>query len=133
LNIRCGDIPGGSCGGGAVVVSEPAAQFEQRPVHVLSFTPRKEDGTRYNRIRTHVDHQTCVALMVEFFEPSGVRKTVTVHPKNLRQSGPHWYAAEADVKDVRNLSHTLVRVLGVTHGDKLAGRYFNPQTFYLGN
>jgi len=118
---------------GAGVTGEPDTQYEQRPAHVLSFTPRKEDGTRYNRIRTVVDQQTCVALFVEFFEPSGVRKTVTVHPKNLRQSGAHWYAAEADVRDVRNQSHTLVRVVGVTSGDKLASRYFNPQTFYLGN
>lgn len=118
---------------GAAVTGEPGIQHEQRAAHVLSFTPRKEDGTRYTRIRTVVDQRTCVALFVEFFEPSGVRKTVTVHPKNLKQSGPHWYAAEADVRDVRNGSHTLVRVLGVSSGDKLASRYFNPQTFYLGN
>lgn len=118
---------------GSAVAGEPDTRHEDRAAHVLSFKPRKEDGTRYTRIRTVVDQQTCVALFVEFFEPSGVRKTVTVHPKNLKQSGPHWYAAEADVRDVRNGSHTLVRVLGVSSGDKLAGRYFNPQTFYLGH
>lgn len=119
---------------GAAVVREPGeAKIEQRPVTVLSFTPRKEDGSRYRSVRTHVDQQTCVALKVEFLEPAGVRKTLTVKPADLRQSGLHWYAGEAEIRDLKNGTHTRVKVLGVTSGDKLAGRYFHPQTFYLGH
>lgn len=119
---------------GANVVREPAAgPHASRPVHVLSFTPRKEDGSRYKAIRTHVDQETCVALLVEFMEPSGVRKTLTVDPKDLRKSGAHWYASDAEIKDLRNGTHTRIKVTGVVSGDKLAGRYFHPQTFYLGN
>jgi hypothetical protein len=119
---------------GANVVREPAAgQQGGRPVHVLSFTPRKEDGSRYRTIRTHVDQETCVALLVEFMEPSGVRKTLTIDPKDLKKSGAHWYAADAEIKDLRNGTHTRIKVTGVVSGDKLAGRYFHPQTFYLGN
>jgi hypothetical protein len=108
-------------------------QHEGRPVHVLTFTPRVEDASRYRAIRTLVDQQSCVALVAEFVEPAGVRKTLTVKPKDLKQSGPHWYAAEAEIRDLKNGTHTRIRVLGVTAGDKLAGRYFHPQTFYLGN
>lgn len=119
---------------GAEVTREPdESQIGQRPVTVLSFTPRKEDGSRYHRVRTSVDRKTCVALKVEFVEPAGVRKTLTVNPADLRQSGPHWYAGEAEIRDLRNGTHTRVKVLGVTAGDKLARRYFHPQTFYLGN
>jgi hypothetical protein len=119
---------------GAEVVREPGpAKIEDRDVHVLSFTPRKEDGTRYRSIRTHVDQKTCVALKVEFLEPSGVRKTLNVKPADIRKSGAHWYAAEAEIQDVKNGTRTRLKVLGVSSGDKLANRYFAPQSFYLGN
>jgi hypothetical protein len=119
---------------GADVVREPAQlQYEGRTVNVLSFAPRKEDVSRYKAIRTLVDEKTCVALMVEFLEPSGVRKTLAVKPADLKQSGPHWYASRAEIKDLKNGTRTELTVTGVTSGDKLATRYFNPQTFYLGN
>lgn len=119
---------------GASMALEPGtAQYEQREVHALVFTPRAEDGTRYRSVRTLVDKQTCVALKVEFSEPAGIRKVMSVRPADLKQSGAHWYASEAEVRDLKNGTRTRVRVTGVTSGDKLAGRYFAPQSFYLGN
>ena len=111
-------------------VTEP---YEGRAVTAVVFTPRVEDGTRYRSIRTLVDDKTCVAMKVEFFEPAGVRKIMTVAPADLRQSGPHWYAKQAMMTDVKGGTSTRVVVTGVTAGDKLAGRYFSPQSFYLGN
>ncbi len=118
---------------GTNAVLEAAAQLEQRPVNVISFEPRKEDGTRYKKIRTQVDEKTCVALMVEFLEPAGVRKTLAVKPADLKQSGPHWYASEIEINDLKNQTRTRVKITGLAAGDKLASRYFNPATFYLGN
>ena len=96
-------------------------------------SPRAEDGSRYTTVRTLVDHKTCVALKVDFVEPAGVRKVLTVAPADLKQSSSHWYAAQADIRDLKNGTRTRVVVTGVTSGDKLAGRYFSPQSFYLGN
>lgn len=118
---------------GANTVLEAPTQLEQRAVNVISFEPRKDEGTRYKKIRTQVDQKTCVALMVEFFEPAGVRKTLTVKPADLKQSGSHWYASDIAVADLKNKTHTRVKITGVSAGDKLASRYFNPTTFYLGN
>ena len=118
---------------GADVAREPDTKIGDRPVYVVSFKPSKADGSRFDKIRAQVDQKTCVALTVEFFDPAGVRKTVTVDPKNVQQSGPRWYASEIDVKDPKNLTHTRVKVTGVLAADKLASRYFNPQTFYVGN
>lgn len=118
---------------GADMKLEGQAQVGPRPVHVLSFAPRKQDASRYTLIRARVDQQTCVALGADFIEPAGVRKTLTVRPEAVKQSGSLWYASEADLRDVRNNTHTRVRVLGVTGGDALAKRYFNPNTFYLSN
>jgi hypothetical protein len=118
---------------GANVVAEPDGTYEERPVHVLSFTPRAEDGSRYKTIRTQVDQKTCVALKVEFLDVGGVRKTLSVKPQDLKQAGSHWYASELLIQDIKNGTRTRIKVIGMTTGDKLASRYFHPQTFYLGN
>ena len=119
---------------GAAVTLEPQAPpYEQREVHALSFVPRPEDGSRYRTIRTLVDKQTCVALKVEFSEPAGLRKVLAVKPADLKQSGAHWYTSVAEVRDIKNGTRTQLKVTGVSAGDKLAARYFSPQSFYLGN
>jgi hypothetical protein len=119
---------------GADAVLEPASDpYEGRAVRAISFTPRAEDGSRYRSVRALVDQKTCVALKVEFIEPAGVRKVLTVAPADLKQSGPHWYAARVEVNDIKEGTQTRVVVTGVTSGSKLAGRYFSPQSFYLGN
>ncbi len=118
---------------GANTVMEAVTQLQQRPVNVITFEPRKEDGVRYKKIRTQVDQQTCVALMVEFFEPAGVRKTLTVKPADLKQSGPNWYASDIEITDLKNQTRTRIKVTGLSYGDKLASYYFNPTTFYQGN
>lgn len=119
--------------GADVRLEAGAPPYEGREVHALSFAPRIEDGSRYRNIRTLVDKQTCVTLKVEFTEPAGVRKIVTVQPDDLKRSGAYWYASKADISDVKNKTRTRVVVTGVTSVDKLAGRYFSPQLFYLGN
>lgn len=119
--------------GSEVTLEAAPAPYEGRPVHALSFTPRAEDGSRYTGVRTLVDRKTCVALKVDFVEPSGVRKVLTVAPADLKQSKDHWYAARAEISDLKNGTRTRVVVTGVSSGDKLAGRYFSPQSFYLGN
>lgn len=119
--------------GSEVALEAAPAPYEGRPVHALSFTPRAEDGSRYTSVRTLVDRKTCVALKVDFVEPSGVRKVLTVAPADLKQSKDHWYAGRAEISDLKNGTRTRVVVTGVSSGDKLAGRYFSPQSFYLGN
>jgi hypothetical protein len=119
--------------GSEVRLEAAAAPYEGRPVHQLAFTPRPEDGSRYTNVRTLVDRKTCVALKVDFVEPAGVRKVLTVAPADLKQSNDHWYAAKAEINDLKNGTRTRVVVTGVSSGDKLAGRYFSPQSFYLGN
>lgn len=118
---------------GANVVREPDELVDGRPVYVLTMTPRPEDATRYKSVRAQIDQKTCVALSVEFSEPAGVRRTVTVKPSDVKQSGKLWYAGQAEISDVRNGTHTRLKIVGLSNEDKLASRYFNPGTFYLGN
>lgn len=118
---------------GAGVTAEAPGAWEGAPVHVLNFQPRKEDASRYTAIRAQVEQKTCVALKVDFIDAGGLRKTLTAKPSSLKNAGTYWYTDDADMRDVKNGTHTRIQVLGVSSGDKLAARYFNPQTFYLGN
>ncbi len=115
------------------VLEADTPPYEQRAVHALSFTPPPDEAMRYRTVRALVDKKTCVALKVEFNEPGGPRKVLTVQPSDLKQSDSHWYAAKAEVRDLKNGTRTRVALTGVSSGDKLAGRYFSPQSFYLGN
>jgi hypothetical protein len=118
---------------GGTVKSEGAQKIEERAVSVLAFTPRSEEQTRYNLIRSYVDEKTCVPLKVEFIEGTELRKQMTVSSKDLKQaSGKQWYAQEALMVDVKDGTQTRIKVLGVTSDSKLASRYFNPQTFHIG-
>lgn len=118
---------------GAAARLEGSADVDKTPVHVLSFRPGVEQGSRYSEIRSWVDQKTCVALKVEFNEGATVRKRLSVHPKSLMQSAGHWYASEALMADVKEGTKTRIRVIGVTSDKNLADRFFNPGTFYIGN
>ena len=119
--------------GSDIKLEAGAPDYEKRKVHSLAFTPAPDEALRYRTIRTLVDKQTCVALKVEFHEPAGPRKVMTVQPSDLKQVDGYWYAAKAEVRDLKNGTRTRVTVMGVSSGDKLASRYFSPQSFYLGN
>ncbi|MBI3171915.1 MAG: hypothetical protein HYZ32_04885, partial [Hydrocarboniphaga effusa] len=58
---------------------------------------------------------------------------LTVKPADLKQSGSHWYASDIEITDLKNQTRTRIKVTGLSYGDKLASRYFNPATFYQGN
>ena len=118
---------------GASATLEAPTVIEKRKVDVVSFKPRKDDASRYSRIRAYVDQATCVALKVEFLEGDGVRKELVSTAASLAQSGKHWYVSEMLIRDVKDLTQTRIKILGVEAGDKLSGRYFNPQSFYLGS
>ena len=62
----------------------------------------------------------------------GARKTIVPKPSDLKQSGKYWYLTEADMADVKDNTHTHLKMLDLTSPEKLADRLFNPQTFYLG-
>ena len=115
---------------GGSVKLEGSKEIEQRPVNVLYFIPRKEDGTRYSGIRSYVDQKTCVALKVEFLEGTGVRKQLSVAAKDLVQSGTRWYAQEALMEDLKDKTRSRLKVVGVTNDKELPDRYFNSRTFY---
>jgi hypothetical protein len=118
---------------GATAKLEGKDSIEKREVHILSFMPPKEQESHITLIRAWVDDATCVPLKVEFSEGQALSKRMTVAPADLKEADKHWYAAAALMTDLRANTNTKVRVLGVSNDSKLADRYFNPSTFYIGN
>lgn len=111
---------------------EAAEVIEQRPVHVLSFTPLPGSPSAYSRIRSWVDQETCVPLKVEFYQQKTLRKQLTASVKTLKQSNNFWYASEVSIRDLKSGSDSQLRLLKVESGGKVSKNYFDPQLFYLG-
>ena len=103
--------------------------IDSRPVYVLSSLPQRQPSA-YGRIRTWVDQQTCVPLKVEFYQNKALLKQLTVPVAALKQSGAHWYPAEATIVDVRQGTRSTLRVLGVESGGKARKGTFEPSLFY---
>jgi hypothetical protein len=115
---------------GGPVKLEKADVLEGRPVHVLAMTPSAAAQSNYTLIRGWVDQKTCVALKVEFYEGTAVRKRLSSSAKSLKQAGSNWYTSEALMEDLRTKSHTTLKITGLTNVDKLSERYFNATSFY---
>lgn len=110
-----------------------AQTLEGRPVHLLDLRPGEMAETRFDHIQAWVDSASCVALKVEFRRAGKLHKRMTAPAVELRQSGQHWYAGSALMEDLDAGTRTHLRITGVTSGEDLAGRYFNPRMFHLGN
>lgn len=111
---------------------EAPAQLDGRTVDVLAFRPT-ENGSRYSLLRAWVDRKTCVALKVVFYEGAAPRKELSAPASALAQSGNYWYLTQAEMRDLKEGTRTVLRITGVTSGADLAARYFDPHSFYLGN
>ncbi|MDD3764037.1 MAG: outer membrane lipoprotein-sorting protein [Nevskiales bacterium] len=109
------------------------SELSGHKVHMLALHPAPETDSRFGLIRLWVDQASCVTIQAEFVEGQTVRKRLVVAPDGLRQTGEHWYAADAQMSDLQEGTSTRLKVLGVSSDLNLSGRYFNPSTFYIGN
>ena len=118
---------------GAAPALEGREKLEGRDASVLTVKPHAENGSRTTRIRAVVDQTTCVALRVEFFEGSSLRKRLTSPAASLTKAGNYWYAASAEMHDLKTATKTRLNITGVKSGEELANRYFDSRNFHLGN
>ena len=116
----------------AEALLEDPETIENRPTHVISFTPSPEAQSRYSLIRLWVDQKTCLPLKSEFREGLDLIKELTVPVTALQQSGNRWYASEARMRDVTDGSSSVMRIVGTALGASIPGSYFDPGSFYVG-
>jgi len=112
---------------------EASEKIEGRAVKRISVVPHAESGSRYSRIRAWVDEASCVAVKAEFLEGDIVRKRLVSPTASLTKAGSYWYAGEATMSDLKEGSHTKLKVTGVKSGEDVANRYFDSRNFYVGN
>lgn len=118
---------------GGEVRLEKEDAVEKRPVHVMALKPDAAQLSRFELIRVWVDQKTCVALKAEFHEAGTLRKRYVAPAAGLKQSGPHWFATEGTMEDLREKTRTRLTVTGISSGTDLADRYFNARTFHIGS
>ena len=118
--------------GGSIQLEKTEA-YEKRESYVLALTPDAQQQSKFSSIRSWVDRQSCVPLKVEFVSEQQVRKRYTVKPADLKQTGPHWYASNAQMEDLVAGTRTRIELSGVKSLDSLSSNYFNPRSFQLAN
>jgi outer membrane lipoprotein-sorting protein len=90
---------------------EPDAEFEGRPVHVLSTYPEDEANSSYQKVTMFVDKETCVVLKTESYETeTSLRKVLTANPRTLLREAGIWVATDLVMKDLRDETQTRVTV-----------------------
>lgn len=110
----------------------PDAEIAGRSTYVLSLAPAEHEST-YERIVSHVDQETCVALLIEFYEREGrPRKRLAATPGEIRRVEGRWIAHELEMVDIRDETMTWLRIEKVVNDGKIPERSFDPGRFYLG-
>ena len=101
------------------------ATVEDRPTYVVDVRP--VDGeSAYERIRSWVDKETCVALRSEFFERGDrPRKVMTPNPAKVTREGDIWLSREVLMRDLRDETQTVMRVEEVEIGAEVHRKVFS--------
>jgi hypothetical protein len=108
---------------------EAPAEVDKRPVHVLLQKAQPAKGVPYSQTRVWVDQKTCVVLKAEFFEGDKPRKRLTAPASALTQADKHWYASEMEMRDLKEETHTVLKVKVQPSEKDLSQHYFSPNTF----
>jgi hypothetical protein len=84
--------------GAAEIVELPAKPVSDRPAYVVEVRPR---DSRWERIVFSLDQESCLPLLVRFFEPGRKlpRKELTVDPRTHVKHGELWVVHSAIMRD----------------------------------
>lgn len=87
----------------------PDAEVQGRPVYVLETRPT---DSAYERILASLDQESCLPLLVRFYEPGKARprKELTTDPRSNLKHGERWVAHSALMRDLENLTTTHLMV-----------------------
>lgn len=74
---------------------DPARDVEGRTAWLLEASGSAEEGVRYARTLTFVDHQLCAPLRAEFYEPGeGPPRTMRADPARFTREAESWIPRE---------------------------------------
>jgi hypothetical protein len=103
----------------------PDDVLDGRPVHVINSYPEGDSG--YEKIKTYIDIETCVALKTELFESGHqLRKTLTVNPDDITKEGNIHVPRTLLMRDLRDKTETRLRVQAIKTDVALEDDLFDP-------
>jgi hypothetical protein len=102
------------------------AQVAGRAVWVLTAPIPPESGSKYQRVVSFVDQETCVPLKTELMEgPEQVRKEVVVPPEQVKAEGSRFVPRELYARDLEGSSETRMRVEKLQYDVELSDSFFS--------
>jgi hypothetical protein len=106
---------------------EADEQIAGRTAFVTVSHPKAGTDSDYERIRSVIDQQTCVALRVEFFEKGLAEpaKVLTVDPTKLTQIKTGWMPLEIRMEDLKVGSSTHLVIDKLEVGVPIAKKLFS--------
>ena len=111
-----------------------AAQLQGRPVYVVEETLPEGDGWAYSRVLLHVDDATCVPLRMEAFDLGDqLRKVIEIEAGSIRRQGGSFVASEVRAEDVRERTHTWLRVEDIEFEVELPDSLFSQRELEQGH
>jgi outer membrane lipoprotein-sorting protein len=104
----------------------PDEVLDGRPVYVINSYPGGDSG--YEKIKTYIDTETCVALKTELFQSGHhLRKTLTVKPADIKKEGNIYVPHELLMRDLRDKSETRLVVQEIKTDVTLDDDLFDPK------
>ena len=99
--------------------------LDGRPVYVINSHPGDNSG--YEKITSYIDIETCVTLKTELFEHGdNLRKTLTVSPETIKQTGGIHVPMEVIIKDLRDKTKTTMVIDEIRIDVPLEDDLFDP-------
>jgi len=115
-----------SLGAQAKVEKLADAQVAGRATWVLTAPIPPEAGSKYQRVVTFVDQETCVPLKTELMEgPEQVRKEVVIPPEHVKAEGSRFIPREIFARDLEGSSETRMRVEKIQLDVSLSDSFFS--------
>lgn len=109
-------------------------EYEGRKVTLMQFAANPRDAqTAYTHVTLRIDDKSCVVLNAEFKKGGSVRKVFSAKPSALKNAGNFWFLSEMQMRDLLDNTHTVLRLTDQKARKDLPTRYFQPNTFYLGD
>jgi hypothetical protein len=102
------------------------AEVAGRATWVLTAPIPPESGSKYQRVVTFIDQQTCVALKTELMEgPEQVAKEIVIPPDKVTAEGSRFVPREIFARDLEGASETRLRVENVEFDVALSESFFS--------
>jgi len=102
------------------------AEVSGRATWVLTAPLPPESGSKYQRVVSFIDQETCVALKTELMEgPEQVAKEVVIAPDQVKAEGSRFVPREIFARDLESGSATRLRVEKVEYDVPLSESFFS--------